>query len=66
MNWLASTSLQLSVHRYFTQIEHPLAVVILGGLVTSTLLNLFLMPALYLRDGVKRSAETSPAVSQEA
>jgi Cu/Ag efflux pump CusA len=24
-------------------------VVILGGLVTSTLLNLFLMPALYLR-----------------
>jgi CzcA family heavy metal efflux pump len=30
------------------EIEHPLAVVILGGLVTSTLLNLFLMPALYL------------------
>jgi Cu/Ag efflux pump CusA len=26
----------------------PLAVVILGGLVTSTILNLFLMPALYL------------------
>jgi CzcA family heavy metal efflux pump len=36
------------------EIEHPLAVVILGGLVTSTLLNLFLMPALYLRFG-KRS-----------
>jgi len=33
------------------EIEHPLAVVILGGLVTSTLLNLFLMPALYLRFG---------------
>jgi Cu/Ag efflux pump CusA len=31
------------------EIEHPMAVVILGGLVTSTLLNLFLMPALYLR-----------------
>jgi len=31
------------------EIEHPLAVVILGGLVTSTILNLFLMPALYLR-----------------
>ncbi len=33
------------------EIEHPLAVVILGGLVTSTVLNLFLMPALYLRFG---------------
>ncbi len=31
------------------EIEHPLAVVILGGLVTSTLLNLILLPALYLR-----------------
>ncbi len=30
------------------EIEHPMAVVILGGLVTSTLLNLFVMPALYL------------------
>ena len=33
------------------EIEHPMAVVILGGLVTSTLLNLFAMPALYLRFG---------------
>jgi Cu/Ag efflux pump CusA len=33
------------------EIEHPLAVVILGGLVTSTLLNLFVVPALYLRVG---------------
>lgn len=33
------------------EIEHPLAVVILGGLVTSTLLNLFLLPPLYLRFG---------------
>lgn len=30
------------------EIEHPMAVVILGGLVSSTFLNLFLMPALYL------------------
>jgi Cu/Ag efflux pump CusA len=36
------------------EIEHPLAVVILGGLVTSTILNLFLMPALYLRFGKSR------------
>ncbi len=37
------------------EIEHPMAVVILGGLITSTILNLFLMPALYLRFA-KRSA----------
>jgi Cu/Ag efflux pump CusA len=30
------------------EIEHPMAVVIVGGLVTSTLLNLFVVPALYL------------------
>ena len=34
------------------EIEYPMAVVILGGLVTSTLLNLFVVPALYLRFGV--------------
>lgn len=36
------------------EIEHPMAVVILGGLVTSTVLNLFLMPSLYLRFGGRR------------
>ncbi len=30
------------------EIEHPLAVVILGGLITSTILNLFALPPLYL------------------
>jgi CzcA family heavy metal efflux pump len=33
------------------EIEHPLAVVVVGGLVTSTLLNLFVVPSLYLRFG---------------
>src|SRR4029434_5088209 len=33
------------------EIEHPMAVIILGGLATSTLLNLFVMPALSLRYG---------------
>jgi len=36
------------------EIEYPLAVVILGGLVTSTLLTLFVVPSLYLRFGQKR------------
>jgi CzcA family heavy metal efflux pump len=33
------------------EIEHPMAIVILGGLVTSTLLNLLVVPTLYLRFG---------------
>ena len=33
------------------EIERPMAIVILGGLVTSTLLNLLLLPALYARFG---------------
>ena len=37
------------------EIEYPMAIVILGGLVTSTLLNLFVVPSLYLRFG--RSAK---------
>ena len=37
------------------EIEYPMAIVILGGLVTSTILNLFLLPPIYLRYGnVKR------------
>jgi CzcA family heavy metal efflux pump len=36
------------------EIEHPMAVVIVGGLVTSTLLNLFVVPSLYLRFGRSR------------
>jgi CzcA family heavy metal efflux pump len=33
------------------EIEYPMAIVILGGLLTSTLLNLFVLPVLYLRFG---------------
>jgi CzcA family heavy metal efflux pump len=33
------------------EIEYPMAIVILGGIVTATLLNLFVVPALYLRLG---------------
>jgi Cu/Ag efflux pump CusA len=46
------------------EIEHPLAVVILGGLFTSTLLNLFVVPSLYLRFGKPRKERSGPAVTQ--
>ena len=36
------------------EIEYPMAIVILGGLVTSTLLNLLVVPTLYLRFGKAR------------
>ncbi|GAA1649044.1 efflux RND transporter permease subunit [Kribbella alba] len=51
------------------EIEYPLAIVILGGLFTSTLLNLFVVPALYLRFGKPKQsrreepAEVEPSVS---
>jgi len=38
------------------EIEHPMAMVILGGLLTSTLLNLFVVPSLYLRFGKRRNS----------
>jgi CzcA family heavy metal efflux pump len=39
------------------EIVRPIAIVILGGLVTSTLYNLFIMPTLYLRFGASREAD---------
>ena len=47
------------------EIEHPMAVVILGGLVTSTLLNLFVVPSLYLRHGAG-AGEPMEALSPQA
>ena len=47
------------------EIEYPLAIVILGGLATSTLLNLFVVPSLYLRFG-KRQRQLSLASSGQA
>lgn len=43
------------------EIEHPMAIVILGGLISSTALNLFLMPALYGRYGGKDAARSEVA-----
>ncbi len=60
---LALVPLALGGDKPGQEIEHPMAVVILGGLVTSTILNLFLMPSLYLAFGhSKRPATGAEAV----
>ena len=46
---LALVPIVLSGDQPGHEIEHPMAVVILGGLISSTLLNLALLPTLYLR-----------------
>lgn len=38
------------------EIQSPLAVVVLGGLLTAVLLNMVVVPALYLRYGVDTKA----------
>jgi Cu/Ag efflux pump CusA len=57
---LALVPLAISGNMPGNEIEHPMAIVILGGLVTSTLLNLFLLPPIYLAFGrvPPRSSET--------
>ena len=56
------------------EIEYPMAIVILGGLITSTLLNLFVVPSLYLTfakdstsrvDSIQPVSEWTPVVSSD-
>jgi Cu/Ag efflux pump CusA len=66
---LALVPLALSGSRPGQEIEHPMAIVILGGLVTSTLLNLFVVPALYLklgRRGLGRAGTRHPQARESA
>ena len=46
------------------EIEHPMAIVILGGLITSTLVNLFIVPTLYLRFGKSKRAAREAGAAQ--
>lgn len=48
------------------EIEHPMAMVILGGLLTSTLLNLFVVPSLYLRFGKRRKSLSRASLASPA
>jgi Cu/Ag efflux pump CusA len=42
------------------EITHPMAITIIGGLITSTVLVLFVLPNLYLRYGSTPTAEPAP------
>ncbi len=57
---LALLPLAVTGTRAGQEIEHPMAVVIVGGLFSSTLLNLLLMPAFYLRWGRGPRESSSP------
>lgn len=48
------------------EIEHPMAVVIVGGLIMATLLNLFVVPSLYLKFGKSRRDERPRGAQAQA
>jgi Cu/Ag efflux pump CusA len=48
-----------------TEVLHPLAVVVLGGLVTSTLLTLLVLPALYLRFAPAQPGPAEPTATYQ-
>ena len=49
--------LALGVGQPGKEIQQPMAVVILGGIVTSTFLNMVVIPALYLKYGRAEAIE---------
>ena len=51
---LALIPLALAIGKPGSEIQTPMAIVILCGLLTSTALNMFVVPALYLRFGSRR------------
>jgi CzcA family heavy metal efflux pump len=55
---LALVPVVVGGHTAGHEIEHPMAVVILGGLISSTILTLIVTPALYLRFAGQRPSES--------
>jgi Cu/Ag efflux pump CusA len=51
---LALVPLALAAGQSGSEIQTPMAIVILCGLTTSTLLNMFVVPTLYLRYGERK------------
>jgi Cu/Ag efflux pump CusA len=60
---LALVPLMISGNIPGQEIASPLAIVILGGLISSTLLNLFIVPCLYLRFGARSQSHFSTEIS---
>ncbi len=61
---LALVPLVLAGNKPGHEIEYPMAAVILGGLATSTILNLFLLPPIYLAYGRVTAEETQQPLAQ--
>ncbi len=47
------------------ELVHPVALVMVGGVITSVFVTLFVLPALYLRFGFSRAPERETAAEQE-
>lgn len=60
---LALVPLILSGGEPGKELLHPLAIVIFGGLISSTIISLFLTPALFYRFGRKAAQQTGAAAS---
>lgn len=64
---LALVPLALSAGQPGSEIQAPMAVVILCGLIWSTVLNMIVVPALYLRFGaVRRALESGDVVRRRS
>ena len=61
---LAIIPLVVTGNRPGHEIEHPMAVVIMGGLVSSTVLTLFVLPAVYSRFGQTEFKLTESSASK--
>ncbi|MEJ7741001.1 MAG: efflux RND transporter permease subunit [Chitinophagaceae bacterium] len=56
---LALLPIVVSGNKPGQEIEHPMAIIILGGLTTSTILNLFFLPLIYWKFGKENRREES-------
>jgi CzcA family heavy metal efflux pump len=63
---LALTPLALAGNEPGNEIQSPMAVVVLGGLLTAVALNMFVVPALYLRYGAERAPVRDTADVRDA
>src|SRR5918997_1799795 len=47
------------------EIEHPMAIVVIGGLFTATVVNLLVLPSMYLRFGKRRTETAAPVEARQ-